>query len=460
MRSQSATACVLLLVVASFASGALDPKTAKELYDRVTPSIVVVQYTYDGELGRRELSSTGVVVREDGLVITSGAITPTQIPDEQMKEFKIIIPGDDETELDADFLGRDDRAGLAFVKVRESRTWKPLKFEPITLSVGEPVVSVGLLPKDAGYKSYLAQASVAALLRGPVPQVLTSGGGLGGVGAPVFNAQGQAVGIVQNQERQSPMLNDPRDPMGAISDPPQLFVPASDFMVSLNDPPTAEKPIRPPHIGVSGLSGLKKDVAEYFGLKNQPAVQIGDVIPDFPAAKGGLKAGDVILKVNGQPLERGDEPDETPQIMTRKILRMKVGDQVTFTVLRGKDQPPTDVTVTLEERPRQANKARRYFAEDLGFAAREVVFEDTYQRKISPDTKGVVVALIKPNSSAQSGKLQTGDLVKKLNQTDVESLDQFKEQYEVFRKEHARDAVVLEVLRGVNTQIVRIEPPQ
>jgi S1-C subfamily serine protease len=146
--------------------------------------------------------------------------------------------------------------------------------------------------------------------------------------------------------------------------------------------------------------------------------------------------------------------------MTRKLMRMKPGQTVTFTILTGKGQPTKDIPVTLEERPRQANKAKRFFADDLGFTVREIVFEDTYTRRLPADTKGVVVALIKPSSSAQTAKLQMGDLVTRLNQTPVKDLEQFKTQYESFRKDNARDAVVLEVMRGVSTQIIRIEPPQ
>jgi S1-C subfamily serine protease len=139
---------------------------------------------------------------------------------------------------------------------------------------------------------------------------------------------------------------------------------------------------------------------------------------------------------------------------------MKPGQSVTFSVLREKGKPLTDINITLEERPRQSNTAKRFFAEDLGFTAREIVFADTYQRRLPADSKGVIVDLIKPNSSAQSGKLQMQDMIVKLNQTPVASVDQFKSQYESFRKDHPRDAVVMEVRRGVNTEVVRIEPPQ
>jgi serine protease Do len=387
-------------------------------------------------------------------------MTPVQVPDEQMKDFKIILHDDDLTELDAAFQGRDERTGVAFVKVKESRSWTPLKFRDAPLNVADRVYSVGLMPKDAAYKPYLTSTSVAALLRGPVPQILVNAEGLGPIGSPVFNSDGEAVGLVNTQSDQSPILNDPRNPNAAVNDPPRYFTPARDFLLSLGDPPVAGSPIRMPSVGIASLSGLKKEVAEYFGIKDQPAVQIGDVIPNFPADKAGLKSGDVIVKTNGQPLERGDQPEETPLIMTRKLARLKVGDTVTFSILRGKGTPLQDIKVTLQERPKPANKAPRFWAEDLGFSTRELVFEDTYVRRLPADTKGVMVVLVKPSSSAQTAKLAPGDLVTRMNQNAVESLDQFKKDYEQFRKEKPKEAVVLEVLRGVNTQVIRIEPPQ
>jgi serine protease Do len=453
-------AAILNLLAIAHAQTTAPADTVRQIFDRVSPSLVVMQFTYDGELGRRDFSTTGIVVSNDGLVMSSGMITPPGLPDEQMKEFKIILPDDEQTELDATFQGRDDRTNLAFVKVKESHKWMPLKFEDAKVQIGEPVLAIGLLPKEAGYKPYLMQASVAANLRGPIPQVLAGGEGLAAVGAPVFNLHGQAIGVVHAQFDTTFLLNDRRDPMGSVMNPPRLFVPARDFLISLSDPPLAGQPLKIPWIGIAQLSGLKKEVAEYFGLKNQPAVQIGDIIPGFPADKAGLKSGDVIVKIDGQPLERGDDPDETPLIMTRKMMRKKVGQIVTFSILSEKGAPLKEVPVTLTERPMQASKAKRFFAEDLGFTSRQIVFEDTYERKLPADQKGVVVALVKPSSSAQTAKLQGGDLITKLNQTPVEDLDQFKTQYQAFRKDHPQEAVVLEVLRGVNTQVVRIEPPQ
>src|SRR5207253_2651532 len=108
-------------------------------------------------------------------------------------------------------------------------------------------------------------------------------------------------------------------------------------------------------------------------------------------------------------LERGDEPEEIPTILRRKLIRLKVGDTVTFSVLTEKGKPLQDIKVTLEERPKAATLARRYWAEDLGFAVRDLVFTDTYMRKLPADAKGLIVHLIKPQSSAASAQLKGND---------------------------------------------------
>ena len=451
--------------------------SAVSLVDKAKPSLVVVQFTYAGEMGRRDLAGTGVVVRADGLTIINGDLTPRQLPDEQMKDFKIILPGDDETEIDATFLGRDERYGIAYVKPAKagaSQTFVPLTFVERAVAVGETVHTVGLLPKVAGYGAYQMSARVAALLRGPTPQVLVDGAGLGIIGSPVLNAGGEAIGLVGSQPDRifltptgpaatggrTVMLNDPRNPYGPVEEPTRMFVPARDFLSAIEKAPSEPTQIRYPFLGVTQLTGLSKDVAEFYGLGNIVAVQIGDVIPDFSAAKAGLKRGMIITALNGQPLERGDLPEESPMIFTRQVSRLNVGDTVKLSVITQRGQPAGEVAVTLDERPAQANRAKRFTAEDLGFTLRDVVFDDTYGRKLPRDTQGAVVAFIRPQSAAQAAELGNGDFITQVNQTPVTGVDQFQVAYEEFRKARPREAVVLEALRGGNTQIIRIEPPR
>jgi serine protease Do len=453
---------LIVLIVSALSVPSLanvEPAKVRELYERVSPSLVTIQFTYDGELGRQEITGTGVVVSPDGLVMTSLGLTPPQIPDEQMIDFKIIIPGEEETELEARFEGRDERNNVTFVKATESHDWTPIQFDKdAELNVGDAIVSIGLLPEIAGYKAYLTQTTVSALLRGPTPQVLVGADGLAGVGAPVFNAAGEAVGMVQVGT--TTRADESRNPLASVILPARLFTPAHDFEQALQDPPQHDKPLRLPWVGVSSLAGLEKEVAEYYGLKGQAAIQIGDVIPGAPADRAGLKSGMIIVKVNGQALERGDQPDEVPQILMRKVRRLEVGSELTLSIITQPNQEPKDFTLTLDERPKPVNKAQRFFARDLGFSVRELVFDDLYERNLPAETQGVVVALIQPDGSAQSANLFFGDLITEMNQTQIQGLPQFREFFEKFRKENPREPVVLEVLRGGNTQIIRIEPPQ
>jgi S1-C subfamily serine protease len=458
------------------ASSSMSPAA---ILEKARKSLVTVQYTVDNEMGKRELSGTGAIVRADGLVAVTMGLIPLGIPDVQLTEFKVILPpgvdGPETVELAAEFVGRDERADLAYVRVKQDaattkRVFTPIEFATSAVSVGDPLVSIGLLPKSAGYTPYAKLSTVAAKLRGPTPTVMASGG-LAGVGALVFSASdGKLVGFVQEMEGQN-LLAGARGPRGQggqddgalemaqLMLAPIFYVPVDDFLVSLKDPPVAEKPRLRPWLGVGEMNGLEEDVASFYGLKGTPAIQVSDVIPGFPAAEGGVKAGDIIVSMNGQPLERGDAVDELPAILQRKLLRMNVGETVTFGVVRKQGEKAQDVKVTLGERPGLANRSPRQYFEDLGYSVRGLVFDDTYARKLDRDYKGVMVAFVRPQSSAQAGRLQRGDIITKLNQTPIDGVEQFKTAYDAFRKEKPKEAVVMEVYRGTGTEIVRIQPP-
>ena len=456
--------CVLaLLLFTSAASATVAPEVAQQLYGRVSPSLVVVQYVFQNPLGRMELSGAGIVVSEDGLVMASITLFPTQFPDDEMKDFKILVPRDDgePTELDAVFQGRDERTNLAFLKTKEPQHWKAIQFQEQKVNIGEPILSIGMLPKGANYKTYFVEGAVSALLRGEIPQVLVTGGGLAAMGAPAFTSDGKAIGLV-GPNGTSPLLNDTRGntELQMVMNPPRYYIPSRDFMLGIQDPPTPEKPIKLPWIGVSEMNGVTKDLAEVLGLGNQPAIQIGDVIPNAPAEKAGIKAGDIIVKLNGKPLERGDQPVELPLILSHGLRRMKPGEKVTLSIMREKDQPLKDVELTLGEQPEGANLAKRFFADDLGFESRSLVFTDIYGLKLRPDQKGVIVSLLRPQSAAQTGGLHMQDVITKLDSEPVTGVEQFKKVYEALRKEKPKDAIVLEVHRGDRENTVRIEPPQ
>src|SRR3954469_4863156 len=137
---------------AAAAAAAAESNTAKTLYERVTPSLVAVQFVWESELGRRELVGAGVVVSDDGLVMCSMQMFDLRMPDAQMKEFKIIVPSQsaDHDEIDAVFQGRDERTQTAFVRPKSTsdKKWTPLKFDEEKVAPGDEIASIGMLPKN------------------------------------------------------------------------------------------------------------------------------------------------------------------------------------------------------------------------------------------------------------------------------------------------------------------------
>ncbi len=484
---------VALLLAAAAVGGVAVPTShalaeevsAGQVYQKASKAMVAVQYTWESEAGKRELIGPGVVVSDDGLVMSPIAIIDVSIPDVQVKEFKIIVPQTetDHKEIDAEFVGRDERTSVAFFRAKESLNVEPVKFEDVPVEVGDEVYSVGMLPKNAGYRTYLASSLVAGKLRGPTPIIAVTSGGLAAIGAPVFNTRGQAIGfvnvqtaqptlpvfdrngqptgLVSLQPTQTAFLSERRDFLTPITIPPAVFVPASDFMLSFTDPIKPGEPQALPWTGFAGLKGLKKELAEFYNLAGQPAVEVGDVIPNTPADKAGFKQGMIITQVNGRPLTRGDEPEELEQILGRELRRMKVGDEVAFMVIPTAGAEPVEMKLTLEEQPPRSNIAARYTGEDLGFTVRDIVFQDTYVLKQPADFKGVVVSYLKPNSNAQAAGLRPSDVITEVNGTAVQTIEDFRATYEQLRKLNPRDNVVFVVLRGGNaTEVIRVEPPQ
>jgi serine protease Do len=417
----------------------------------------------------------GIVVRDDGLIMIPMQVADPGIADEQMVDFKIIIPSDathDEQEIDAVFQGRDERGDIAFVKPKSSdRKWQALKFEDVPVEVGDRLVSVGMFPRKGGYQTFCTTGVVGAILRGEMPPIVVTSGSLAAVGGPVFNARGQAIGYVNTQQSSNYLLyatgegySKPFEPYSSwrlpLESPPVVFTHVRELMQSLNDPPSPEHQLAYPWLGAT-LTGIEKDVAEVFGLENQAAIEIAEVVADAPLAKAGVKTGAKIVKFNGQPLERGDSPDEVADILGRKVQRLKAGDVVSLTLMSEKDKPLQDVKVTLENRPIRQNELPRSWFEDLGFSVRDLTFFDRYTRKQPNDLKGVLVGLTRPQSAAESAKLESEHIIQSINGTAVSSREQFADIYKKFRAEKPTEAIVLVVLKqDGQTQTIRIEPPQ
>lgn len=198
---------------------------------------------------------------------------------------------------------------------------------------------------------------------------------------------------------------------------------------------------------------LTDKVAEALGIPGTKGFRVTQVYPWTEAEKGGLKVGDVIVKLDGEPLEASKPQDA--EILKRAIEDMSIGDEVELDVLR--DGAPVKVTCDLEESPTSALDVKSARQEELEFKVRDITFMDKVRYKWNEDQKGVLVTEATSGGWANVGGLRVDDLMLDVNGRVVDSIATF----EAMAKElvAAKPAVVrIYVRRGHKTHFVFVEP--
>jgi len=170
------------------------------------------------------------------------------------------------------------------------------------------------------------------------------------------------------------------------------------------------------------IQAVTPDLAKQFGLTENRGALIGDVSPDGPAAKAGLKKGDVIVSVNGEPIEA------TNQLQLR-VSSLAPGTSVDLKVFR--DGKTSDMKVTLGELP--AEKQANAGPEDKsgsdvlkGVDVQTLTSEIAERLQLPAGTRGVVVTSVDA-SSAAAGKLTRGDVIQEVNRKPVGTVNDFRE---------------------------------
>jgi S1-C subfamily serine protease len=173
-------------------------------------------------------------------------------------------------------------------------------------------------------------------------------------------------------------------------------------------------------LGVS-IQPLTPELARSFGSKDAKGVLVNEVMADSPAAKAGLKPGDILLEFEGRPMEGpGDlqravgffSPDRTAKVkilrdQTEKMLEIKIG------------QAP-DERQAQQQRPGQGRAKSM-----LGLEVRPVTPEIARQLNLR-STDGVIVFRVDDGSPAAEAGVQRGNVVKQLNSQPVKTMADFE----------------------------------
>jgi Do/DeqQ family serine protease len=374
----------------------------------------------------RAASGSGVILTPDGYIVTNNHVV------ENSSKIEVILS--DRRKVEATIVGRDPNTDLALIKVDGSNLPVVKMGNSDDVQVGEWVLAVGF-PLDlqttvtAGIVS--AKARKIGILdqaqqptreeyeeyrrTGKLPERAGSRSiesyiqtdaaiNPGNSGGALVNASGELIGINAAIASQS-----------GRNEGYGFAIPINLAKKILEDFKKYGK-VKRGYIGVS-FRELDADYAKELGIKEISGLYVSDVVPNGGGAAAGIKAGDIIKKVQG--IEIFDSPD-----LQERIGRMSPGDKVELTIMR--DGKTRDVTVTLRgdeslDQPKTAaaaGKATGTSIEQLGasFAPASTALKAKYGVK-----SGVVVNSVVPGKLFDSLDLPEGIVITSVNGRPVNS---------------------------------------
>ncbi|MFC2140194.1 Do family serine endopeptidase [Candidatus Auribacterota bacterium] len=170
------------------------------------------------------------------------------------------------------------------------------------------------------------------------------------------------------------------------------------------------------------IQPVNKEMKEAFNLKKRGGALIFKIESNSPAEKAGLRQGDAIIELNGQPVS-------TPQDVINRIHDHKAGTKVTVTIIR--DNRIMDKTVEIGIRPEEEKilKIEGKTKEKLkwrGITVREITEEIKRKLDLAYES-GVIISQVDPQSHAYIIGLTPGDIVDELGRKNIKNLSDFNE---------------------------------
>jgi len=187
-------------------------------------------------------------------------------------------------------------------------------------------------------------------------------------------------------------------------------------------------------------------IAKAFGVKEFTGALVGSVSADSPAQKSGLQNGDIILQLNGKPVEDANQ-------LRMNISMMAPGTAAQLKVLRGGAE--RDMTATLGELPvEQAGVEKDSTgspSELSGISVQNLNSNLAKQLGVPADAAGVVVTKVDPSSAAADAGLQRGDVIQEVNRKPIHNASDFEA-----AMRNSKDQTLLLVNRQGSTMYVAV----
>lgn len=394
---------------------------------------------------------SGFIISADGYVVTNNHVITA---DGQGEVESITVTTPDGTEYPAKLVGKDAASDLAVLKISAPKAFPFVKFgDSRQARVGDWVIAIG---NPFGLGGTVTQGIVSAVYRNTgsgsaYDRYLQTDASInrGNSGGPMFDMAGNVIGI--NNAIFSPTGGS----VGiGFAIPAEIAAPIVDKL-------RAGQAIERGYLGVR-IQALSDDLAASLGLPKKRGEFIQAVEPNQAAAKAGIQAGDVVVKVDGKDVT----PDQTLSFIVANAMPgkripvelLRNGQRLTVQAVVGKR--PTEEELAQQSFDPDAAPDEDSFAENqpqqqqgpgalqanLGIAAIPLNAQIARQLGVGEDTKGVVISAVSASSDAAAKGLQRGDIVLSANYIAVASVADFEKIVRTAKTE-GREAVLLRIQR-------------
>ncbi|MEM8795924.1 MAG: PDZ domain-containing protein, partial [Pseudomonadota bacterium] len=255
----------------------------------------------------------------------------------------------------------------------------------------------------------------------------------GNSGGPAFNLNGEVIGV-------NTAIFSPSGGNVGIA----FAIPAATAKRVIEDLKDDGVVVRG-FLGVQ-IQSISRDIADSIGLADTNGALVTDPQRDGPADRAGIRAGDAIVAVNGDPIE-------SPKDLSRKIAGLRPGTQHEITVFRNGSTQTIKVRLDkLPETPRSARSPQPSPEEP----ARPTMMEEFgLELESSSDGRGVVITKVLPDSPLATKNLRGGDVIAEIGGTQVDNPADAKRAIETAREE-GKKAVLMRIEGNRGTRFVAL----
>ncbi|MEI6106484.1 MAG: trypsin-like peptidase domain-containing protein [Opitutae bacterium] len=200
------------------------------------------------------------------------------------------------------------------------------------------------------------------------------------------------------------------------------------------------------YIGI--VPGVLQDLERFYALASNTGMLINRIDPGSPAAKAGLRAGDVLLTLNGRKVD-GRFPEQLPPIQ-QTIANLPVGSPVALEIKRGAQT----LAFTVATEKLESRVGEEWAFEKWGLSVRRVTRAFARENQLT-DESGVIVLGVRPGYPAGEAGLARGDIITKVGAEPITALDSLKKIYEAYEAKPAPQLIEARRNRRISLYVIK-----